>query len=209
MKRFFCLLLAAALTFGTPASAQQVSANANLPGLPAGISVMVTATVPVEKWLENASFTGPQGQSQAERFVAAVEAAGVPSSEVTIIPDENFLFSRTNPSPTVQLTYAASLAGRVSQLAHSLRMTQLQMHPLPADAQELYDRALALAVQDGRMKAGAIASADRQHVGRLLNFLPSPLEMAKQLASSRLSAFANATDGGVTASGIATFELIP
>ena len=208
MKRIWILFAAAALSGVIPANAQQVGANANLGSFPAGITVMVTGSVRVTQWDEVASYRAAKGKQQAQDFAAALRATGTPAGEITVLPEQNQFYSRSGS--TVQVTFSPDESERISKIARSKGVLQTQTSFIAVDAQALYDRALALAIQNGRTQALAIAAADHQHVGRLLNFIPSPLEMAKQMASATIAGlpFESESSGQVTATGIATFELI-
>jgi uncharacterized protein YggE len=179
---------------------------------PVGVTVMVSADVPVEKWLETQSFNA-KSKAQAERFAAALRAQGVPSQDITTLPVQTteLALLGTLAATTVVVSADPAVFARVAREARSYGMRGDTPQMTPADAQALYNQAVALAIERGRATAQAIAAADHQHVGRLLNFVPSPVELAKQLAAAvpaaALMAVGDTTK--VTATGIATFELVP
>lgn len=206
------LLQAALLLAGLPATAraQQATADMGINRFPAGITVIATADVPVASWLERASFTSPQGLGEARRFADALTAAGVSSQEVTIVPSAaGSLFAGSGT--TVTVTTPPDVYSHVLQIARARRLKASPVQMVPANAQDLYDRALVEAIANSRTSAQAIAGADHQHVGRLLNFMPSPADFARQLAQSTIAGqfFTSVNDGTVTASGLATFALVP
>lgn len=205
--RRLALVMGLFLGLSAPAYAQQAAnANIGLGSVPPGITVMVTGSVPVDTWVETASFDA-KSATKAEQFADALRGAGVPPAGISVQPTVVFGVSAW----AITARFAPSVSARVAQLARAHGITQNQLQMEPADPQALYERAVTLAIEQGRKTATAIAAADRQHIGRLLNFVPSPIEMAKQLASSTLaaSAFTSAADGTVSAYGIATFELSP
>lgn len=212
MKRFAALLIPLLAIVPVSAYAQQTNANLGTGSFPTGITVMVSADVPVDKWLERQSFSG-KSNAQIEQFSAELRLHGVPAEDITVLPVQPTAIAILGSvaAATVVISGEPALFSRIAQQAHAHGMRGDPPQIVPADPQTLYNKAVALAVERGRDTAQAIAAADHQHVGRLLNFVPSPFEMAKQIAQATpAGAFLSMGDTTkVNATGIATFELVP
>lgn len=210
--RTLAFALFAASLFAAPASAQQTSASLNAGQLPAGISVIGTGSVRVAAWLQTNHFTARSAQA-AESFENAVTAAGLPTEAVVVTPTDTGFLTKTSTVFDVAVTARLDLVPRLQTLARSHDLTVSQATELlPADAAALYQRALGLAVQDARQEAEAIAAADNQHIGKMINFMPSPGELARNLAAGSLAVALmgnSAGPGYVGASAIVTFALVP
>lgn len=193
-------------------SAQQAGTNLGTGNFPLGVTVMVSADVPVDKWTETQSFSG-KNAAQAQRFSAALRAQGLPAEDVTVVPVQPSAIALLGARavPAVVVSGDSALFARVAAEARAHGMQGDTPQMTPADPQTLYNRAVALAVERGRVTAEAVAAADHQHVGRLVNFVPSPLEMAKQIAQATPAGAFLATGDStkVSATGIAMFELVP
>lgn len=214
-----------------PVSAQQ-SLNGSTAPMPPGITVTGTGSVPVGSWLAVVTFSNSAAKSPSsasiaftqaatQRFTKAVEGLGVTQDNIVVVPDAEpsgmTRLLQPNSGPTAQVTVTAPLTmlEKIRAIAKQGNVgTESSLQMTPADGEALYEQAEALAIKQARAKAEAIATADHQHVGRLINFAPSQLDLVREAASGgsggMLAAmFGSTSNGMVSASGLATFELVP
>jgi hypothetical protein len=203
-----CGVLALILTvvFSAPANAQQVNSTIGASNVPAGVTVLVSAAVPVSAWIDSVTYS-TKSESEADKFAQRLRDAGVSPADIAIVP----IASYAGPQTNVTAKFSPALWPRIEDLARTENLNQQQFTTEPANEQDLYNRALALAIENGRKAAAAIAAADHQHIGRLLNYVPSPVEMAKQMAAAAPAGLlmAGGSSATITANGIATFQLVP
>lgn len=212
-----------------PAEAQQNPFQASA-GSPPGITVVCSGSVPVGAWLAAVTFSAQSvkspstssiafTQSAMQTFRKAVEALGVSPGNIIVMPAsepsalERMLAQAQGPTAQVTVTVPLAMLDKVRASAKQANVgTETRLRMTAANGEALYEQAEALAVQQARAKAQAIAAADHEHVGRLVNFAPSQIDLMKEAAESGgiLGAmFGNASTGMVTAGGLATFEIVP
>ncbi|HET7815773.1 MAG TPA: SIMPL domain-containing protein [Candidatus Baltobacteraceae bacterium] len=215
-----------------PAIAQQSSLTDSASPLPPGITVSGSGSVPVGSWLAVVTFSNTAAktpssasiaftQSATQHFTKAVEALGITQENIIVVPDAEpsglTRLMQPNSAPTAQVRVTAPLAmlEKIRTLAKQGNVgSESSLQMTPADGEVLFEQAEALAVKQARAKAEAIAAADHQHVGRLINFTPSQFDLIKDAAAGASGGmlgamFGNTSNGMVTASGLATFQLIP
>ncbi|HEY8313207.1 MAG TPA: SIMPL domain-containing protein [Candidatus Baltobacteraceae bacterium] len=214
-----CLLLIAA---PLAADAQQVQANEAQQG-PPGITVLVTGTARSDSLDAKMTFdlttasrdVGRSVRENDERYAGFV--AGLKPLNIEVRLESVALSTLEKNTQTVtrecSLTVPASEIARVQAIAteHGAKASPFGAvtFVLPNEP-ELYKGAAASAIAQARERATAIAAANGQKIGPLLNWAPSPLDLLKQAAAT-INPFAPGAAGlaTVSVSGTATFKLLP